>query len=98
MAAFREMFEETGLTEEKFEFHEKFRKKVFYNTRRGPKQVTFFLAYLKNPTETITLRPTEHQSFKWFNFEDACNQCKLNTNRNLSILLQDAEKFIDKMV
>ncbi|CAD5118581.1 DgyrCDS7269 [Dimorphilus gyrociliatus] len=95
MTAIREVFEETGLTEKKYNFIENYKKATQYNTRKGFKQATFFLARLKNPLEPIVLRPSEHQSFGWISLTNNDGiQNKLQSNLNLLNLLKDANDYI----
>ena len=71
--ALRELEEETGITADDIELDSEFRFQTQYqvnNKRTGgeswDKTLVVFLAELKNK---ITITPTEHDSFKWFDWD-----------------------------
>jgi bis(5'-nucleosidyl)-tetraphosphatase len=90
-AAYREIFEETGI--QKVHFVEGFRKKIQYYYRRGDiliqKEVIFYLAITN--TKEITLS-NEHIGYAWKDYMEAMNQL---TYKSAQDLLKEVKMFLE---
>jgi bis(5'-nucleosidyl)-tetraphosphatase len=90
-AAYREIFEETGI--QKVHFVEGFRKKIQYYYRRGDiliqKEVIFYLAITN--TKEITLS-NEHIGYAWNDYMEAMNQL---TYKSAQDLLKEVKMFLE---
>jgi 8-oxo-dGTP pyrophosphatase MutT (NUDIX family) len=70
-AAFRELVEETGITHDHIWMDPNFKYQNEYEVvkktgKRRWKRLTIFLAYLRSP---VTIQPTEHVGYKWFDWQ-----------------------------
>ena len=90
-AAYREIFEETGI--QNVHFLEGFRKKIQYHYRRGyrliRKEVIFYLAITN--TKEIVLS-NEHIGYAWKDYIGAMNQLTYKNARNL---LTEVKMFLE---
>src|SRR5919206_2291280 len=90
-AAYREIFEETGI--KNVHFLKGFRKKIQYYYRRGDllirKEVIFYLA--KTNTKEITLS-NEHIGYAWKDYMEAMNQL---TYKSAQDLLKEVKMFLE---
>ena len=90
-AAYREIFEETGI--QNVHFVEGFRKKIQYYYRRGDllirKEVIFYLAITN--TKEITLS-NEHIGYAWKDYTEAMNQL---TYKSAKDLLKEVKMFLE---
>jgi bis(5'-nucleosidyl)-tetraphosphatase len=90
-AAYREIFEETGI--QNVHFVEGFRKKIQYYYRRGDiliqKEVIFYLAITN--TKEITLS-NEHIGYAWKDYVEAMNQL---TYKSAQDLLKEVKMFLE---
>ena len=90
-AAYREIFEETGI--QNVHFVEGFRKKIQYYYRRGDiliqKEVIFYLAITN--TKEITLS-NEHIGYAWKDYMEAMNQL---TYKSAKDLLKEVKMFLE---
>ena len=90
-AAYREIFEETGI--QNVHFLEGFRKKIQYYYRRGDiliqKEVIFYLAITN--TKEITLS-NEHIGYAWKDYMEAMNQL---TYKSAKDLLKEVKIFLE---
>jgi bis(5'-nucleosidyl)-tetraphosphatase len=90
-AAYREIFEETGI--QNVHFVEGFRKKIQYYYRRGDiliqKEVIFYLAITN--TKKITLS-NEHIGYAWKDYMEAMNQL---TYKSAQDLLKEVKMFLE---
>jgi bis(5'-nucleosidyl)-tetraphosphatase len=90
-AAYREIYEETGI--ESIEFFEEFRRRLEYYYRREQKlvhkEVIFFLA--KTNTRNIILS-SEHVGYMWSEYNNALEKL---TYKNAKNLLVEAQKFLN---
>jgi bis(5'-nucleosidyl)-tetraphosphatase len=90
-AAYREIFEETGI--QNVHFVEGFRKKIQYYYRRGDiliqKEVIFYLAITN--TKEITLS-NEHIGYAWKDYMEAMNQL---TYKSAQDLLKEVKMFLE---
>ena len=90
-AAYREIFEETGI--QNVHFLEGFRKKIQYHYRRGyrliRKEVIFYLAITN--TKEIVLS-NEHIGYAWKDYIGAMNQLTYKSARNL---LTEVKMFLE---
>lgn len=88
-AAFREVYEETGIPELDFELVHGFRERIEYSFmqsgRKIDKEVFFFLG--RTGTDRITLS-REHVGFEWLPYEDAMRRL---TYENARGVLERAE-------
>jgi bis(5'-nucleosidyl)-tetraphosphatase len=90
-AAYREIFEETGI--QNVHFVEGFRKKIQYYYRRGDiliqKEAIFYLAITN--TKEITLS-NEHIGYAWKDYMEAMNQL---TYKSAKDLLKEVKMFLE---
>ena len=68
-AALRETEEEAGLSAHHLKVLD-FQRKLEYHTNRGPKEVVYWLAELKDINTKVQLSE-EHQDYKWLPLEQA---------------------------
>lgn len=92
MAALREVREETGLDESKFIFYEHFKRNIEYDVKGKEKEVSYWLAELKDKDTPIKLS-AEHQDYKWLPLDKACEYVRYP---DLQEVLQDSQKYIDR--
>ena len=90
-AAYREIFEETGI--QNVHFLEGFRKKIQYHYRRGHKsirkEVIFYIA--RTDTKEIILS-NEHIGYAWKDYIEAMNQL---TYKSAKDLLKEVKIFLE---
>jgi 8-oxo-dGTP pyrophosphatase MutT (NUDIX family) len=90
--AFREIREETGLTQSALELIPGFKEKIHYFYRQGntliSKDVIYFLIRSKKKTVTLS---EEHLAFSWLNYKKALKRITHKTHR---VLLKKAEEFL----
>jgi 8-oxo-dGTP pyrophosphatase MutT (NUDIX family) len=90
-AAYREIFEETGI--QHIHFLKGFRKKIQYSYRRGHKlirkEVIFYLG-MTNTREIIL--SNEHMGYAWKDYDEAMNQL---TYKNAKDLLTEGKMFLE---
>jgi bis(5'-nucleosidyl)-tetraphosphatase len=90
-AAYREIFEETGV--ENVHFLEGFRKKIQYQYRRGHKlirkEVIFYLV-MTNTREIIL--SNEHIGYAWKDYNEAMDQLTYKSAKNL---LTEVKMFLE---
>ncbi|CAH2042598.1 unnamed protein product, partial [Iphiclides podalirius] len=70
ITALRETKEESGLSENELEVYRNISYTLNYEVNKKPKCVTYWLAKLKNPDQTVTLSD-EHQDYKWLPLQEA---------------------------
>ncbi len=92
-AAFREVYEETGIPEPDFELVMGFRERIEYSFTRGAeevgKEVVFYLG--RTGTEKISLS-NEHVGHEWLTYGEAHKRITYDTAR---ALLEKAEKLLN---
>ncbi|MFH0884516.1 MAG: NUDIX domain-containing protein [Candidatus Micrarchaeota archaeon] len=92
-AAFREVYEETGIPEPDFELVMGFRERIEYSFMRDgksvQKEVFFFLG--RTGTSAIHLS-NEHVSFEWLPYEKARSRLTYDTARGVLEKAEDALK------
>jgi bis(5'-nucleosidyl)-tetraphosphatase len=90
-AAYREIFEETGI--QSVHFLEDFKKKIQYHYRRGHglirKEVIFYLG-MTNTREIIL--SNEHIGYAWKDYDEAMNQVTYKSAKNL---LTEVKMFLE---
>ena len=81
-AAIRETKEETGFDNRNLKIIEDSKIEMHYTlTKRGrtwPKDLTYWLAELLEPTENLVKLSKEHQDFKWLPLQEAKDICGFN--------------------
>lgn len=89
-AALRETQEEAGLDKADIEYYHKFEEKITYATNGKSKDVSYYLARIRNYGRSIKL-PPGHQNVSWLKLHDACQLLK---HKETGIILRKAEAFI----
>eukprot|EP01129_Flabellula_baltica_P000052 TRINITY_DN10054_c0_g1_i1.p1 TRINITY_DN10054_c0_g1~~TRINITY_DN10054_c0_g1_i1.p1 ORF type:complete len:164 (+),score=32.32 TRINITY_DN10054_c0_g1_i1:22-492(+) len=95
--AFRELREETGITEDMIDLVPDFEyTEVYYPTykrfggKKVEKTVKFFAAFLKPEVGDVSIQLTEHQGYDWFNWEPP-----ISIERTLDPFLRSLEGIIE---
>ncbi|XP_041465425.1 bis(5'-nucleosyl)-tetraphosphatase [asymmetrical]-like [Lytechinus variegatus] len=88
-AALRETEEEAGYTSNQLTVTD-FKSTLNYIVKNRPKEVVYWLAELKDPTDGVKLS-NEHQDFKWCNLEEACH---LSGYSDMEKVLRDADNYL----
>eukprot|EP00920_Eleutheroschizon_duboscqi_P040555 GHVT01097035.1.p2 GENE.GHVT01097035.1~~GHVT01097035.1.p2 ORF type:complete len:160 (+),score=16.73 GHVT01097035.1:872-1351(+) len=88
--ALRETLEEAGLASNDLIIHKDFKKVLNYTVKGVPKEVTYWIAQLRDPQCQIKLSH-EHQDLRWLPLEPAC---KLSGYADMEQVFQAAEKFL----
>ncbi len=86
----RETKEETGIEDVKF--IPDFREKVSYFFKRNKQLIHKDVIYYLLETKTKEIKLTEHNDFKWLNFEEAFKKL---TFENSKQILQKANRFLE---
>ncbi|KII72203.1 Bis(5'-nucleosyl)-tetraphosphatase [asymmetrical] [Thelohanellus kitauei] len=85
----RELYEETGITENLMDVHKKFCKTLKYNTPKGPKECIYYLA-LVDDTAKVKLS-SEHIDFKWLTISEIA---EAHIYPDLHHMLEEGYNFI----
>ncbi|KRX67292.1 Bis(5'-nucleosyl)-tetraphosphatase [asymmetrical] [Trichinella sp. T9] len=90
VAATREVFEETGLSENDYSIIAGFSHQLHYEANHRQKMVTYWLAKVVNTTTEIRLS-MEHDHYCWCSLEDAKN---LIEHSNMLEMMLRADQFL----
>ncbi|XP_015175820.1 PREDICTED: bis(5'-nucleosyl)-tetraphosphatase [asymmetrical] [Polistes dominula] len=93
-AALRETEEEAGFVEDDLKIIDNANIEIQYNVNGVPKIVTYFLAELINPNQSVRMS-NEHQAYKWLRFQEACNLAEYAEMQNV---LKHFNEYIDKNI
>lgn len=92
--AYRETFEETGLSEKDLKIFVGTKRVIKYKTALVPRKVTYWLAELKDPSKPINISK-DHRYYKWLDVKAAC---QLVGCPDMKTMLHDYDDFIDRYV
>ena len=91
-AAFRELFEETGIEKEEVEINPEFREINKYHFKHEGETIFKIVIYFLAETKKETIKVShEHTDFKWANLDQAM---KLMPFKNTREIVKEAKEFI----